>query len=106
MEDIRGDFAVDAAGAGPVLTLESEAAVGLLRRSIASPLIVVFLARGSNGGRAFRAFASEAAVGANKPADGVFERGVEVGILIPVSVRGVLGVVEAFKIGFLDEPTD
>lgn len=87
-----GDFGVGEAG--PVLALESEAAVGLLKRSIASPLIVVFLTGGGGGGRAFRAFASEAAVGANKPLEGVFERGDKVGVFVPVSVRadGLAGV--------------
>jgi hypothetical protein len=109
MEDMRGgDFVVDATGSGPVLILESEAAVGLLRRSIASVLRVDFFTGGGGGG-AFRAFASEAAVGANKPLEGVFERGVKVGVLVPVSVRtGVLGTVEALEIVFLDadEATD
>ena len=103
-EDMRGgDFGVSAGEVGPLLTLESEAAVGRLRRSIASLLIAVFLMEGGGGSGVFRAFAREAAVGANKPLEGVFERGVKVGVLVPVSARvGVLDTVEVFEIVLLD----
>ena len=83
-----------AAGAGAEdFALEREAAVGLLSRSIASLLKVVFFTgRGGIGG-ALRAFASDAAVGANKPLE---REGV--GVFLPDSARtgvwGVLGVLE------------
>lgn len=101
-EDMRGgDFGVRTGEVGPLLTLESEAAVGLLRRSIASLLIEVFLMGGGGGSGAFRDFAREAAVGANKPLEGVFERGV--GVLVPDSVRlGVLATMAALEIVLLD----
>jgi hypothetical protein len=109
-EDMRGgDFGVgtDAGEVGPVLTLESEAAVGRLRRSIASLLIAVFLMEGGGGSGAFRAFAREAAVGANKPLEGVFERGVKVGVFVPVAVRvGVLAMVEEKFLLEVDETID
>ena len=100
--DMRGgDFGVRTGEVGPDLTLESEAAVGLLRRSIASLLNAVFLMEGGGGSGAFRALAREAAVGANKPLEGVFERGV--GVLAPVSERvGVFATMAALEIDLLD----
>lgn len=57
-------------------TFEMEAAVGLLRRSAALVLKVAFLIGvGTAGAAAFRAFARDAAVGANRP-EGVLGREV------------------------------
>jgi len=93
---VRGDdLGEGAAGAGAIdFALEREAAVGLLSRSIASLLRVVFFTgRGGIGG-VLRALASDAAVGANKPLE---REGV--GVLVPDSVRaGVLGVVGALEV--------
>ena len=61
----------------------SDAAVGLFRRSAELLLKVTFRTGGGNSGAALRAFAREAAVGANKP-DGVLGRALE----------GVLGRAE------------
>jgi hypothetical protein len=59
-------------GAG-VRALDRDAAVGLLSRS-ATPLErVAFLAGVGTGGWALRAFARDAAVGANSPDDGVLD---------------------------------
>lgn len=58
-------------GAG-VRALDNDAAVGLLSLSAASLLKVIFLTGGGGGGGALRERASDAAVGANRPEDGVF----------------------------------
>lgn len=52
--------------------MDSDAAVGLLSLSAASLLRVAFLMGGGGGGGALRERASDAAVGANRPEDGVF----------------------------------
>lgn len=68
------DFAT-LAGLGAVTTgvraLDNDAAVGLLSLSAASLLRVTFLTGGGGGGGALRERASDAAVGANRPKDGV-----------------------------------
>lgn len=51
---------------------DNDAAVGLLSLSAASLLRVTFLTGGGGGGGALRERASDAAVGANRPEDGVF----------------------------------
>lgn len=52
--------------------LDNEAAVGLLSLSAASLLKVTFFTGGGGGGGALRERASDAAVGAKRPEDGVF----------------------------------
>jgi len=103
VDDFEGDVgpaeAVD-------LILLSEAAVGLLNRSTASVLSVAFLTAVGTGGGGLRDFASEAAVGANKPDDGVFGRGTAVVGVLDRNVDGVLdrgGVGAAFTASLLLE---
>jgi len=55
-----------------VRALDNDAAVGLLSLSAASLLRVIFLTGGGGGGGALRERASDAAVGANRPEEGVF----------------------------------
>ena len=76
------------AGAG-VLALLRLAAVGLLSRSNTPVLDVAFLTGVGTGDWALRARASEAAVGANRPEDGVFGR-ADAGVVAVVR-DGVFG---------------
>jgi hypothetical protein len=80
-----------------VRAFEAEAAVGLLRRSATLLESVTFLVGGGGGGCAFRAFARDAAVGANRPEAGVFgletvEEGPELGVLERAALAGLLCV--------------
>lgn len=87
-------FAVFTAGDTVGLrTFEIDAAVGLLNRSAALLLRVAFLTGVGNGGAALRDLAKDAAVGANKPDEGVLGRGVVFdGVLGRTLVaEGVLG---------------
>jgi hypothetical protein len=74
----------------------------LLKRSAALLLRVAFLTGVGTGGAALRALARDAAVGANKPDEGVFGRGAVVdGVFertlgvetVDAGVLGVLGVI-------------
>lgn len=62
------------AAGGGARAFDMEAAVGLLNRSAALLLNVAFFTGGGAGGRALRERARDAAVGANKPEEGVFGR--------------------------------
>lgn len=103
---------VDTFAAGDTVgrrTFEIDAAVGLLKRSAALLLRVAFLTGVGTGGAAFRALARDAAVGANKPDEGVFERGGtpdgvferELGVEADEGVLGRLGVDLADDLGDL-----
>jgi hypothetical protein len=78
-----------------------DAAVGLLKRSAALLLKVALLTGVGTGGAGLRPLARDAAVGANKPDEGVFERGVvpdgvferALGVDVAEGVLGRLGVV-------------
>ena len=94
-------FAVFTAGERVGLrTFEIDAAVGLLKRSAAVPLKVALLAGVGNGGAALRALARDAAVGANRPDEGVLGRGAPLdgvleramGVELDEGVFGRLGV--------------
>lgn len=79
-------------GAVGARALDSDAAVGLLSLSAASLLRVTFLTGGGGGGGALRERASDEAVGANKPKDGVF--GLETAWVCPADdLGGVDGAV-------------
>lgn len=83
----------EGAGAGS-RTLEIDAAVGLLKRSAALLLSVAFLTGVGTGGCALRARARDAAVGANRPVEGVFGRDALAGV--PPGVFGRKGVEGVF----------
>jgi len=78
------------------LVLLKEAAVGLLKRSTASVLRAGFFTAVGTGGGGLRDLASDAAVGANRPDDGVFGRGTAV---VGVLDRNVDGVLERAGVG-------
>jgi hypothetical protein len=83
-----------AAGAG-VRAFDMDAAVGLLKRSAELLLKVAFFTGGGAGGRALRERARDAAVGANKPVEGVFGRDTLVARMAGVFGReGVLAGVD------------
>lgn len=78
---------------GRARAFDMDAAVGLLNRSAALLLSVVFFTGGGAGGGALRERAREAAVGANKPEEGVFGRDALVACMAGVFGReGVAGV--------------
>jgi len=77
-----------------------DAAVGLLRRSAALLLRVAFFTGGGAGGRALRERARDAAVGANRPEEGVFGRDTLFGRAAGVFGReGVMGVDLGIDLG-------
>lgn len=85
--------------------LDNEAAVGLLSLSAAELLRVALRIGGAACGGAFLDLASEAAVGANRPEDGVLgliELGV-LGLLVCVAVAGVFGLAEPGVFGRMEE---
>lgn len=101
------------AGAAAAEILALDAAVGLLRRSIELLLIVGFFEGVGIWGAAFRDRARDAAVGANKPVEGVFGR-ADVGVLAReaaserdgVLLTGVAGTLVAGLLVVALEATD
>ena len=76
MEPTEADLTVriGVAVGARVRAFDMDAAVGLLNRSVAVLLNAVFFTAGGRGGRALRERARDAAVGANRPEEGVFGR--------------------------------
>lgn len=78
------------------LTLDAEAAVGLLNRSAVSPLTALFVGV-LGAGALFRALARDAAVGANRPAEGVLGRD-PVAVAVSGRADGVLDRAGVFGV--------
>ena len=78
---------------------DNDAAVGLLRRSAALLLTTAFLGGVEGFGCALRILAKDAAVGADRPVEGVFGRLV----VVVVATAGVLGreVLPGVRVGIL-----
>jgi hypothetical protein len=85
------DFAEGLETTAAVLALDKDAAVGLLRLSSETLELSAFLRSGCGDG-ALRALASEAALGAYSPVEGVFAIGFADGVLGRVEGAGIFGI--------------